>query len=208
MEILILFPLSSSSVIENVIESCESGPSPPGYAYVFFDRTMAHSEILDYNKFMRSLIAQLSDRCADTLPTALMEMYHACDEGHRQPLESQLEGTLARILDTFGRTYIIIDSVDECVNKADLLKWIQYVTSEPSLAEKIHLMLTSRPEPEVEQGLASLTNRQKVSITAESTAGDIGVYLDTRLQVSKMNKWDNDAKMSIKKAIFGRFDGM
>lgn len=124
MEILILFPLSSSSIIENVIESCESGPSSPGYAYVFFDRTMAHSEILDYNKFMRSLIAQLSDRCADTLPTALMEMYHTCDEGHRQPLESQLEGTLARILDTFGRTYIIIDSVDECVNKADLLKWI------------------------------------------------------------------------------------
>ena len=138
------------------------------------------------------------------MPTALVKLYEACDGGHRRPPQTQLETTLAQILETFENTYIIIDSLDECVKKDDLLKWIRSVTSETS--RNLHLMFTSRPEPEVEHGFMALSNLQKVSIREEATAHDIGAYLDVWL--AGMDKWDETDKQAIKKALSGGSDGM
>ena len=167
---------------------------------------MAQSETIDYNKFIRSLITQLSNGRGDKIPDALVEMYRECSNGESQPSEIQLKNTLSRILEAFDSTYIIIDSLDECAGMADLLKWIKSVTSE--ISTKLHLMLTSRPEPKVERALTSLSNYQRVSITAECTAGDIITYLEARLQDAEMDQWDKPEKQKIQTVIFKRYDGM
>ncbi|KAF7975223.1 hypothetical protein HWV62_10176 [Athelia sp. TMB] len=194
-----------SSAIDNVINHCKAEPSNRRYAYVFFDGTKAQSEALDYDKLIRSIITQLSDRCGDDMPTALVELYHACDDGRRQPLESQLESTLSRILETDGSTYIVVDSLDECVEKDDLLRWIQSMTSMTS--GKLHVMLTSRPEPEIKRGLSCLSGCQKVDIIKQSVAIDIDTYIDAEL--AKMHKWNKPGeKVAIKDALVDGSDGM
>ncbi|KAF7975428.1 hypothetical protein HWV62_9551 [Athelia sp. TMB] len=195
-----------SSAIENIIGCCKSQPISRGYAYFFFDGTRAQPEALTYDTLIRSIITQLSDRSGDKIPNALADMYDACDTGHRQPLETQLENTLARILETFDSTYIAIDSLDECIEKADVLKWIRALTSENS--GKLHLILTSRPEPEIERGLASLPNLQKVLVRDPSTRDDIIIYLNARLQSAEMAKWDECEKESIKTTLVDGSDGM
>ncbi|KAF7969706.1 hypothetical protein HWV62_26164 [Athelia sp. TMB] len=194
-----------SSAIENVIKHCEAAPSTRHYAYFFFDGTKAQSEALDYDKLIRSIITQLSNRCGENMPTALVELYHTCDHGDRQPLESQLENTLARILGACNSTYILIDSLDECAEKEDLLEWIQSATSAAS--GKLHIMLTSRPEPEIMRGLSYLFCRQKVDIGNQSTAIDIATYIDAEL--AKMHKWNQPGeKDEIKGALVNGSDGM
>ncbi|KAF7972857.1 hypothetical protein HWV62_16892 [Athelia sp. TMB] len=190
----------ASSVIENIVEFCEQKPTSRGYAYFFFDGTRAQTETLTYESLLRSVISQLSDRCGDNIPNVLLELYNKCDGGHRQPTETQLEDTLARILGTFGSTYIIIDSLDECAEKADLLRWIESMTSQNP--RNLHLMLTSRPEADIEQGLASLRHLKKVTVGDGSTEDDIAAYLDARLKAPDMNKWDQAEKQMIKASLF------
>ena len=196
---------SRSSVIEDVVGFCELKPTARGYAYFFFDGTRAQSEILDYDKLIRSIITQLSDRCGDKIPNVLADLYNKCDGGHRQPLESQFEDALARIIEIFDSTYIVIDSLDECVEKADLLRWIQSVTAVTS--GKLHLMLTSRPEPAIDHGLALLSNLKKISV-GDQSAEDISAYLDARLDVGDMDQWDGYEKQWIKTTLSGGSDGM
>lgn len=160
---------------------------------------------MDYNGLIRSIIVQLSDRCSGKISTALVELYHACDDGRSQPLESQLEDTLARILKNFDSSYIIIDSLDGCVEKFDLLRWIQSMTSSDS--SKLHLMFTSRPQPELKQGLSSLLNHERIDINNHSNGSDIEAYLDAEL--AKMHKWTEPSeKEMIKDALLSRSDGM
>ncbi|KAF7978596.1 hypothetical protein HWV62_45320 [Athelia sp. TMB] len=188
-----------SSVIANVITFCEEKPLARGSAYFFFDGTRAQSETLTYDGLIRSIITQLSDRCGDKIPNALVDMYDKCDTGHWQPLDTQLEETLAGVLATFESTYIIIDSLDECAEKADLLEWIRSVASKTS--GNIHLMLTSRPEPEVERCLIPLPNLHKISIRGDATVEDIRAYLDVCLADPTMITWDKRDKRAIKKAL-------
>ncbi|KAF7972853.1 hypothetical protein HWV62_16884 [Athelia sp. TMB] len=196
----------SSSVLENVAEFCELKPTARGYAYFFFDGTKAQSESLNYESLLRSIITQLSNRCGANIPDALVDLYNKCDEGQRQPLESQLENTLSHILGIFESTYIIIDALDECIEKADLLRWIQSITTGTS--GKLHLALTSRPEGDIEQGLASLRNLKTVSVGDQSTMGDINAYLDARLKAADMSKWDEGEIQMIKTGLSAGSDGM
>ncbi|KAF7972854.1 hypothetical protein HWV62_16886 [Athelia sp. TMB] len=195
-----------SSVIENVVGFCEQKPTSRGYAYFFFDGTRAQTETLTYESLLRSIIAQLFDRCGKNIPNVLLDLYNKCDDGHRQPTETQLEDTVAWILGTFDSTYIIVDSLDECAEKADLLSWIQSVVSKNSA--KLHLMLTSRPEPAIERGLASLHNLQKVSVGGTSTLDDIEAYLDARLKADDMSQWDYKDKKMMKTGLSSGSDGM
>ncbi|KAF7975437.1 hypothetical protein HWV62_9569 [Athelia sp. TMB] len=196
----------SSSAIENIVELCQSKPASRGYAYFFFDGTKAQSESLSYDSLLRSIILQLSDRCGDNMPHALVHLHTECDGGHRQPSESQLENALSQILDIFDSTYLVIDSLDECVEKADLLRWIQSVSKGAS--GKLHLILASRLEAEIEQGLMSLGNLRKISVGSHSTLDDINTYLDVRLRAPDMNRWNEPEKCTIKTALSGGSQGM
>ncbi|KAF7965202.1 hypothetical protein HWV62_45091 [Athelia sp. TMB] len=196
-----------SSVIDNVINLCKVKPSGRAYAYFLFDGTLASSESLNYERLIRSIIVQLSNRCGDIMPTALVDMYHTCDNGDRQPSESQLEKTLGSILESFDTIYLVIDSLDECVEKDDLLRWIQNMTSVAS--GKLHLMLSSRPEPDIEHGLAALSNLQKVQVGEQSTMGDISAYLDACFEAPSMNRWSKPGeKKIIKGTLLRGSDGM
>ena len=188
------------------MEFCQLQPASRGYAYFFFDGTKAQSESLNYESLTRSIITQLSDRCGANIPNVLVDLYNKCDEGHRQPLESQLEEVLSHILEIFDSTYIVIDSLDECVEKADLLRWIQSVSKGAS--GKLHLMLASRPEADIEQGLASLDNLRKVSVGDQSTMDDINAYLTARLQAPDMSQWNECEKHMIKTALSTGSNGM
>lgn len=147
---------------------------------------------------------QLARRC-DGIPQALTEMYSKCDKGMRQPPVKLLEDTLLRLLDSFERVYIIIDSLDECSERKDLIQWIQSISA---VSKKLHMMVSSRPEPEIMRGLRSLSHLQEIHVSGQQTETDIRCYIEARLAESDADKWRKVQKDLIMETLITGADGM
>lgn len=190
------------------MDACKSRPLIRGYAYFFFGAGNDHLQDFLHEKSIRSLITQLSEPCGDVIPAALVSVYRACDNGHRQPHLTSREENLNKVLECFEDVYVVIDSLDECAEnlKSDLLNWIESVTLKAS--DELHLMATSRPEKRIAQGLTSLSESRirNVSVTDSSTESDISAFFDAEL--AKMAKWKNLEGLRIKIVILPRSGGM
>ncbi|KZP12249.1 hypothetical protein FIBSPDRAFT_937028 [Athelia psychrophila] len=189
--------------IQEVVDFCDSRPST-GYASFFFDGRSAEAALLVHEKLVRSIIIQLAHRC-DGIPVALAEMYAKCDKGSRQPPIEMLEATLLRIVDSFDDVYIVIDSLDECSERKDLLAWIRSMTSRVS--GKLHMMATSRSEPDIGKSLRSVVGLLDVSVIGSTIKADISTFLDKRL--AAIEDWNEPGlKELIKDTLLDGSDGM
>ncbi|KZP10818.1 ankyrin, partial [Athelia psychrophila] len=193
-----------AAAIQAIIDFCDSKAST-GYAYFFFDGRSAEAALLVHDKFMRSIVMQLAHRC-DGIPVALAEMYRKCDKGFRRPPIDLLEATFLRILDSFNDVYIAIDSLDECSERPEVILWIQSMASKAS--GKLHMVMSSRPESEIMQGLRELSQLKEICISGHQTEPDIRSFLNTRLSQRDAAKWTNAQKDMIKEALTDGADGM
>ncbi|KAF7972345.1 hypothetical protein HWV62_18116 [Athelia sp. TMB] len=184
-----------SSAIENVKKSCRN-KGLVGYAYFFFDGTSAQSKLAAHESMIRSLIMQFSDRL-DWIHPALADLYDLEDKGRHQPLISSLEDTLLEIIKTFTSAYIIIDALDECAEQRKLLTWIQYITSQTS--SSLHLLVTSRLEPDIKSCLRTLSTIEEMAIADEQASSDIREYINARL--SEVDGWTETQKELVRVAL-------
>ncbi|KZP04525.1 hypothetical protein FIBSPDRAFT_398342 [Athelia psychrophila] len=193
-----------AAAIQEVIDFCDS-TSSTGYASFFFDGRSAETALLVHEKLVRSIMMQLSCRC-DGVPVALAEMYRKCNKGSRQPSIKLLEATLLHILDSFDNVYIVIDSLDECSERQEIVQWIQSIASRAS--GKLHMVVSSRPEPEIMQGLRELSQLEEICISGHHTESDIHSYLNTRLSHRDAAKWTKAQKDMIREALMDGAGGM
>ncbi|KAF7965799.1 hypothetical protein HWV62_41761 [Athelia sp. TMB] len=193
---------NSSSAMESVKDSCR-GKTSVGYAYFLFDGTSAQSKLANHESMVRSIIVQLSRRF-NGIPSALVELYEDEENGLSQPVLSSLEDTLLRILQSFGAAYIVIDALDECDDRPRLLRWIDSVTSHTS--EILHLMVTSRPEPDIKDRLRPLCNLREVDVADRRDSDDIHRYIDASL--SEVHVWTDSQKELVRIALVNGADGV
>ncbi|KAF7968340.1 hypothetical protein HWV62_30929 [Athelia sp. TMB] len=184
-----------SSAIENVKLSCKNKGSV-GYAYYFFDGTSAQSKLAAYESLIRSLIMQFSDRL-DGIHPALAGLYDAEDKGRHQPLIGSLEGILPELIKSFPASYIIIDALDECAEQRRLLKWIQTIILQTSGV--LHLLVTSRPEPDIQNSLRSLPKAQEIDVANWEVSDDIRDYINVRL--AEVDGWSEPQKELVRAAL-------
>ena len=143
-------------------------------------------------KMIRSLISQLSKYCAKSL---IQDLYASCLNGSRQPTEELLLNTLHQMIVTLRDTYIILDALDECDNRNDLLTSLEQIISWKDV--NLHTIVTSRKEYDIEEILASLTDTEKrISIQSKLVDADIRTYVHDRLQIDrKLSKWQKMPKI-------------
>ncbi|KAF7980709.1 hypothetical protein HWV62_37173 [Athelia sp. TMB] len=193
----------SSLAIKDVKTVCAGAVS---YAYFFFDGRDG-SELSRHESLIRSLIIQFSAQC-DGIPLALDELYaHECRNGLDQPSIASLERTLQLIVNSFDAAYIIVDALDECDEQRKLLQWIRSSMASKTSGQ-LHLLVISRPEPDIKSGLAPLNGLIVVSVANQRAAGEIRRYIEARL--SEESRWVNDsgAREMIVEGLVGRADGM
>lgn len=142
----------SSAVIGHVINLCNSSPpgSPSSYAYYFFDNRNLDDGLLRYENLMRSLLSQAAYRCGG-IPAALADLYRAHGNGREHPSLTCLRETLERALQKYKHFYVVIDSLDECGDRLELLAWIRSVAGWKS--DRLHLLVTSCPESDIVENL-------------------------------------------------------
>ena len=143
------------------------------------------------------------------MPKVLVNLYAGCGNGHQEPTLDDLQNTLRGMLDGFSSTFIILDALDECTEREKLLNWIQTVMLEnlkKDINLGLHLIVTSRPEQEIEDKFRSYSY---LDLVEESENHDLVTYLDYQLQNDcDLKKWDSDTQKQIKSTLMKQADGM
>jgi NACHT domain len=181
----------SSTVIENVQQHCANDPGKV-VAYFYFDFNdpqKRKSELM-----IKSLVTQLSQKCIQ-MPWALDSLLSSCGNGQSQPSAEALLSILRGICGEFPATYIILDALDECIDRDELMVAIK-ILAEWRL-ERLHILVTSRKERDIEDELERVVEKSSIIPLQSSIVDqDIQRYVHHRLSTDKnLKKWHKDLEI-------------
>lgn len=140
---------------------------------------------------VRSLICGLSQQCVK-IPTSLEHLFSSCEKGQRQPpLDSLLE-VLRHTIQEFPQSYIILDALDECTDRAELTAILERMAGWN--LDESHLLVTSRKEHDIQMSLESIIDTQNtICLESKLVDRDILTYVRHTLSTDKsLSKWQKD----------------
>jgi Cdc6-like AAA superfamily ATPase len=181
--------------------------------YFYFDFTDAGKQTLD--NAIRSLISQLYHKRKDT-QKLLDSLFSSCDNGRSQPTCESLCKVFLQMINQTEEIYIILDALDECRTRKGplsegLLAWIQSLSDLKQ--RNVHLLVTSRPEHDIELVLRKLAEGEEriVPIQSDLIEKDIRRYVCTRVREGKgLERWQSrpDVLNEIEVQLMKKANGM
>jgi ankyrin repeat domain-containing protein 50 len=189
-----------STIIERVMSLCPS-ESVDRYAYFYFDFSDAEKQTVV--GMLHSMIAQLS---IPNLPTEVEELYKKFNHGQHQPSQEDLVKTLISLFTDAHRTYLIIDALDECMERKELLSMISRIVQIHSV--KVNVLVTSREEQDISEGMQDVI-LDSVSLECGGLDADIERHVHKCL--TSDTDWGNDPshiKDEIQEALVKGAHGM
>ena len=193
-------------MIQNISDSCEDTIEET-FAYFFFDGRDSQTGLQRHEQLVRSLIWQFSEQ-AQRMPEALEALYDQCSSGIRQPSVESLQRTLLLVLRQFHHAYLIIDALDECTDRRELLHWINEIMG--SNDGRLHVLATSREDVDIKIGLMEL-GPVSISFEGDSVNTDIATYLDWMLRPDPERKtWRDcaDTRKAVERSLTRNAQGM
>lgn len=137
-------------------------------------------------------------------PQALEALYAVNQNGQRQPSYEGLVETLKAILRLSSKTYFILDALDECTDRQELLQLIQ----EMNKWRMVQILATSRKEKDIEEVLKPLVTCQ-ISIQDAEVDHDIQLYIHYQIQNDpRLQKWPLEMHREIEKSLMDGAHGM
>lgn len=192
----------SSTIIQDMIFHRQSDPTA-ALAYFYFDFSDPNKQTLE--NLLLSLVTQMSLQSSET-PEALQSLYSRCQQGHQRPSTTDLQKLFQDISRKFSKTFVIIDALDECRERDELLEFITKANEWSQ--ESVHLLATSRKEREIDDHLEPLVSSQ-ICIQSEIVNADIYEHINDVLQKDpKLNKWPKDVQSEISESLMSAADGM
>lgn len=179
----------SSSIIDHLFSERSSNGGPL-VLYFFFDTRDSAKQTLD--KLLRSLISQLYSACERSRKQFDMLFSSKYENGKKQPssrdLITMFEGTVRA---AEQKIQIVLDALDECTNKEEVLEWIKALSS--SYPTSVYLLITSRDEKLLESRITVwLLKRDWVSLQKNAIDADITMYIQHVLRGGVgFEKWNN-----------------
>lgn len=194
----------SATIIENLNHGLNSSHI---VLYFFFDFTNPDKQ--SFQSLIRSLIAQMYSKHASSREE-LDRLFSSSENGHLQPTEESLLATFTQMMNTAEKVQIVIDSLDECKTRRDLLLWMESFAG--SRHEGLYLLATSRKEDDIESELTRwLDKGDYLSIRRDLVADDIGVYVRRRLRNDRcFQRWHSKPTVldEIETELIEKADGM
>jgi len=158
---------------------------------------------------IRSLVLQLSSQYRST-PQGLEALYSSCINGERQPTHDMLLATLHQMMESFEETFIILDALDECLERRELLEDIEEFNCWTDA--NLHILSTSRREKDIEERIEPLAHDWgKISIDSVRVNDDIRAYVHERLRADPgLKRWRKEPKVKqeIENTLMDKADGM
>ena len=181
----------TSTIIQSVLQYCDRDPGKV-VAYFYFDFNDPQKRLPEL--MVKSLTTQLSQQCT-RIPTALKILFSSCENGERQPSLDVLLQVLQQTIQEFPCSYIILDALDESIDRAELMEILE--TMADWKLEKLHIMVTSRKERDLESSLECLVEEHNtICLQSKVVDNDISTYVHHRLcDDKKLRKWYNNAEI-------------
>ncbi|MCJ1462463.1 hypothetical protein MMC07_001065 [Pseudocyphellaria aurata] len=187
---------------EDLISCYQSEPTV-AVAYFYFDFNETEKQRTEM--LIRSLIIQFAER-SPHFPDSLQSAYSRSHGGQKQPTTEELTDVLCHMLNNFNTTYILLDALDECADREDLLEFIETLMGWKM--KSLHVLTTSRKENDIVKALESLVICQ-LCIQSALVDNDIHLHILERLSNDKkLMKWHDDIKKEIEDALMEGAKGM
>lgn len=160
-----------------------------------------------------SLLLHLSPQL-DHDYTALSALYSKHGDGAQQPSEDTLRTAVKDMLKLAvqGRTYIVIDAVDECPNTSlpdSRNKILRFIEELAALPTNIHICVTSRPESDIEDTLRSLASCRLALHTENGQMFDIEHYVKSIITSDhQFRRWREADRIYAIETLVQKADGM
>lgn len=136
----------------------------------------------------------------------LLALYAECRNGGQQPTSEALLRVLKQMLQGFQHSYVILDALDECRQREDLLLLIEEVMSWK--LGNLHLLATGRKEEDISDYLDPLVTDQ-ICIQSALVEADIRIHIQERLQNDRnLKKWPANMKDEIESTLISGANGM
>ncbi|KAK5745281.1 hypothetical protein LTR17_001442 [Elasticomyces elasticus] len=166
----------SSGIINDLQTYCKDEPER-ALAYFYFDFNDTIKQ--DPMNMIKSLLYQLLEQGV-RIPQSLQSAHVSCNNGQRSASSAQLLDALHETLKTCPASYIVLDALDECTARVDLLDMLEEIHGWKILT--LHVIATSRKEVEIEAQMEKLTTgRGRICLESDVVNQDIRTYVQTRL---------------------------
>ncbi|KAI9794892.1 MAG: hypothetical protein M1816_003022, partial [Peltula sp. TS41687] len=191
----------SSTIVEHMKGFCEAGPSN-ALAYFYFDFNERKKQ--NVKNMLRSVIAQFSREGA-TLPGAVQTLLQYKGKA-QEPNEQTLVQTLSSVFKEGGEYYVILDALDECAERENLLKIVSELASHGR--SNLHMLFTSRREQDIKEELDHIAT-EAVPIQNAKVDKDITLHVRRCLEEDrKLKKWPDSIKHEIETSLVEGAHGM
>jgi ankyrin repeat domain-containing protein 50 len=149
------------------------------------------------------------------LPEEVKELYKCCGNGNRKATVPELKEVLKHlaVVKDLDDIFIIVDALDECPHdevhglREEALNLVGEF--ETWSASKIHLLITSRRELDIEQRLTPLLGIPPIPLEGYQIDSDIELHINEQLSTDqKLKRWPPQIKLQIEETLAAQADGM
>ncbi len=196
----------SSTIIEFLKDSDHESKRATAYYYFDFNDPEKRKAVNFVTSVMEQLCSQLP-----FLPQGVGYLWSDCHEGRQRPVLKRLMKELCRLLEDFLEVYLVIDALDECAEedgeRADLLDIIAEMHSWQS--KKLHMMVTSRRQTDIEVMLEPLLIMKPISMADEQINADVKILISRDVcTLAKKNRWPPTLTNEVEDALLLGSNGM
>lgn len=171
--------------------------------YFYFDFQTREKQLLQ--SFLSSVILQLVSSNNETLRT-LEDFPNARSCGAARPAIKYLKATLRLISEKLPTTYLIIDALDECEDRDELLESLEDLRSWNQ--SNLHVLATSRLETNIEDSMTRIATAV-IPLEESVVDKDILSYIRHQLRYDRsLSKWSDDLRVDIEDFLLKGANGM
>ena len=193
---------SSATIIEATRDLVDRLRKP--LAYYYFDFNDERKQTVENS--LRSLICQLSMKKLKVCDSLKGE-YATMNDRQSTPTLEKLQGLLDKMVTEHDDIFIILDALDECKNRPDLLMWLRDFFQKHE--SKIHIIVTSREEAIIDKYLGTNKAVDKISIQTQDINLDIQLFVRDQLeQHPELHGLRSDHKDEVSEKLAKKAGGM
>lgn len=197
----------TSTVIEDLRRTL--GPSQT-LLYFYFDYTDREKQ--SFENTVRSFVFQIYSQDSSA-QKHLESLYSSvCRDGKDQPSLDLLQRAFTEMVCELKRVWIVLDALDECTLRGELLAWLRSVNQDLSVQVKIHLLVTSRPEQDIESAIKRYASHEQIiAIRDDLLKADIRNYVQARVREHEgLSRWHGNREIqdNIEASLLEKANGM
>lgn len=115
-----------------------------------------------------------------------------------------------KVVEELDHVFVVIDALDECPKNEGREQLLVVITDIHSRSlDNLHVMVTSRREPDIEEALLPLLKTPAISLQGSQVDLDIRLHISSQLSTDpKLKKWPDETKAEIESALTSGANGM